>query len=82
MGCSAGVIAIGLAQRVLRTESGKYALVVSTENVTQNWCVRVMSSLVIVCACVCRAHRVGQIRAHRVDGERDAELVRVFVVSS
>ncbi|BDA41114.1 3-ketoacyl-CoA synthase 2 [Coccomyxa sp. Obi] len=37
MGCSAGVIAIGLAERILRTEPGKYALVVSTENITQNW---------------------------------------------
>ena len=35
MGCSAGVIAISLAQRLLRTEPGKYALVVSTENITQ-----------------------------------------------
>ena len=35
MGCSAGVIAIGLAERLLRNEPGKYALVVSTENVTQ-----------------------------------------------
>ena len=35
MGCSAGVIAIGLAERLLRTEPGKYALVVSTENITQ-----------------------------------------------
>ena len=38
MGCSAGVIAIGLAQRMLRTEPGKYALVVSTENITQVRC--------------------------------------------
>ncbi|KAK9841811.1 hypothetical protein WJX81_004571 [Elliptochloris bilobata] len=37
MGCSAGVIAIGLAERLLRSEPGKYALVVSTENITQNW---------------------------------------------
>ena len=38
MGCSAGVIAVGLAQRLLRTAGrGKYALVVSTENITQNW---------------------------------------------
>ena len=35
MGCSAGVIAIGLAQRLLKTEPEKYALVVSTENITQ-----------------------------------------------
>jgi predicted naringenin-chalcone synthase len=38
MGCSAGVIAIGLAQKVLQTEPNKIALVVSTENVTFNWC--------------------------------------------
>ena len=38
MGCSAGMIAIGLAQRLLKAEPGKYALVVSTENITQNWC--------------------------------------------
>lgn len=38
MGCSAGVIAIGLAQKLLRERGrGGYALVVSTENITQNW---------------------------------------------
>ena len=37
MGCSAGMIACGLAHRLLQHEPGKYALVVSTENITQNW---------------------------------------------
>jgi 3-ketoacyl-CoA synthase len=38
MGCSAGVIAVGLAQKLLRVHGkGAYALVVSTENITQNW---------------------------------------------
>jgi 3-ketoacyl-CoA synthase len=37
MGCSAGVIAVGLAQRLLADEPNSYALVVSHENVTQNW---------------------------------------------
>ncbi len=38
MGCSAGIIAIGLAKRLLSSlERGGYALVVSTENITQNW---------------------------------------------
>ena len=42
MGCSAGVLAVQLAQKLLQTHKGKggrggYALVVSTENVTQNW---------------------------------------------
>ena len=31
------MIAIGLAERLLRAQPGKYALVVSTENITQNW---------------------------------------------
>lgn len=37
MGCSAGVIAVKLAQQLLRDSPGKLALVVSTENITQNW---------------------------------------------
>jgi 3-ketoacyl-CoA synthase len=38
MGCSAGAISIGLAKRMLGSlNRGGYALVVSTENITQNW---------------------------------------------
>lgn len=38
MGCSAGIISIGLARRLLDSlNRGGYALVVSTENITQNW---------------------------------------------
>ncbi|KAJ4965972.1 hypothetical protein NE237_017821 [Protea cynaroides] len=37
MGCSAGVIAIDLAQDMLRLHRNTYAVVVSTENITQNW---------------------------------------------
>ncbi len=39
MGCSAGVIAIDLAKRLLRgrDQRNTLALVVSTENITQNW---------------------------------------------
>jgi len=38
MGCSAGIISIGLAKRLLGSLGrGGYALVVSTENITQNW---------------------------------------------
>ncbi|KAK6946245.1 FAE1/Type III polyketide synthase-like protein [Dillenia turbinata] len=36
MGCSAGVIAIDLARDLLRVHSNTYAIVVSTENMTQN----------------------------------------------
>ncbi|KAK9811672.1 hypothetical protein WJX72_008053 [[Myrmecia] bisecta] len=37
MGCSAGVIAIGLAKELLQVYPNSTALVVSTENITQNW---------------------------------------------
>lgn len=37
MGCSAGVIAIDLAKDMLQIHRNTYAIVVSTENITQNW---------------------------------------------
>jgi len=37
MGCSAGVISIDLAKDMLQVHGGTYAIVVSTENITQNW---------------------------------------------
>lgn len=37
MGCSAGVISIDLAKRLLQVHKNSYAIVVSTENITLNW---------------------------------------------
>lgn len=37
MGCSAGVISIDLARRLLQVHKNSYALVISTENITLNW---------------------------------------------
>ena len=37
MGCSAGVIAIDLAKDLLQVHPNNYAVVVSMENITQNW---------------------------------------------
>jgi len=37
MGCSAGVVAVDLARQMLQLLPNAYCLVVSTENVTQNW---------------------------------------------
>ncbi|CAA7397750.1 unnamed protein product [Spirodela intermedia] len=37
MGCSAGVIALDLAKDLLQVHSNTYAVVISTENITQNW---------------------------------------------
>ncbi len=37
MGCSSSPIAIDLAQQMLQLYPSTYALVISTENITQNW---------------------------------------------
>lgn len=37
MGCSAGVIAVDLAKDLLQVHGSSYAVVISTENITQNW---------------------------------------------
>mmetsp|Transcript_22596 Transcript_22596/g.38766 ORF Transcript_22596/g.38766 Transcript_22596/m.38766 type:complete len:522 (+) Transcript_22596:100-1665(+) len=37
MGCSANPISVGLARDLLQVYAGSYALVLSTENITQNW---------------------------------------------
>jgi len=37
MGCSAGIISIDLAKDLLQVHRGCYAVVISTENITQNW---------------------------------------------
>ncbi|XP_074330798.1 3-ketoacyl-CoA synthase 4-like [Apium graveolens] len=37
MGCSAGIIATDLASDMLQVHRNTYAIVVSTENITQNW---------------------------------------------
>ncbi|MCO5582747.1 hypothetical protein L7F22_036646 [Adiantum nelumboides] len=37
MGCSAGVIALDLANDMLQAHGGSYAVVVSTENITMSW---------------------------------------------
>lgn len=38
MGCSAGVISIDLAQRLLQVHPNSYALIITTEVTTLNWC--------------------------------------------
>ncbi|KAJ8423234.1 hypothetical protein Cgig2_006287 [Carnegiea gigantea] len=37
MGCSASIISIDLVKKLLQVHADTYALVVSTENITQNW---------------------------------------------
>lgn len=58
MGCSAGIVAIDLAKRLLNDRPNSLAVVVSTENITQNWYlgkdkVQCKPYLVVfVCVCV------------------------------
>lgn len=47
MGCSAGVIAIDLAKDMLQVHGNTYAIVVSTENITQNWYIGKRKSMLI-----------------------------------
>mmetsp|Transcript_36142 Transcript_36142/g.58426 ORF Transcript_36142/g.58426 Transcript_36142/m.58426 type:complete len:519 (+) Transcript_36142:289-1845(+) len=47
MGCSAGVIAIDLASDLLKVHRNSYAVVVSTENITQNWYMGTEKSMLI-----------------------------------
>ena len=35
--CAAGVVAVDMARQMLQLYPSTYALVVSTENITQNW---------------------------------------------
>ncbi|TYH85914.1 hypothetical protein ES332_D01G005700v1 [Gossypium tomentosum] len=47
MGCSAGVIAIDLAKDMLQVHRNNYAVVFSTENMTQNWYSGIEKSMLI-----------------------------------
>jgi hypothetical protein len=55
MGCSAGVIALDMARELLSLHPNKVALVVSHENITNNFYIGVC---VCVCVCVCARARV------------------------
>ncbi|CAL5378497.1 unnamed protein product [Camellia sinensis] len=47
MGCSAGVIAIDLAKDMLQVHRNTFAVVVTTENITQNWYCGNMKSMMV-----------------------------------
>ncbi|XP_051146761.1 3-ketoacyl-CoA synthase 1-like [Andrographis paniculata] len=53
MGCSAGLISIDLADRLLQANPNTYALVVSTENITLNWYMGNDRSM-LLCNCIFR----------------------------
>lgn len=53
MGCSAGLISIDLAKDLLRANPNSYAVVISTENITQNWYFGNDRSM-LLCNCIFR----------------------------
>lgn len=79
MGCSAGVIAIGLAQQLLQVFPNSTALVVSTENITQNWYFGNQKSMLIP-NCLFRLGGAAMVLSNKRRDRRRAKYELMHVV--
>ncbi|XP_059647666.1 3-ketoacyl-CoA synthase 9-like [Cornus florida] len=79
MGCSAGVIAIDLAKDMLQVHRNTYAIVVSTENITQNWYFGNKKSMLIP-NCLFRVGGVTVLLSNKTAERRRAKYKLVHVV--
>ncbi|KAJ6822262.1 uncharacterized protein M6B38_276715 [Iris pallida] len=79
MGCSAGVIAIDLARDLLQVHGSTYAVVVSTENITQNWYFGNRKSMLIP-NCLFRVGGSAVLLSNRSSDRRRAKYRLVHVV--
>lgn len=79
MGCSAGVIAIDLARDLLQVHRNSYAVVVSTENITQNWYFGNDKSMLIP-NCLFRVGGAAILLSNRSGDRRPAKYRLVHVV--
>lgn len=79
MGCSAGVIAIDLAKDMLQVHRTTYAVVVSTENITQNWYFGNNKSMLIP-NCLFRVGGAAVLLSNRACDKRRAKYKLVHVV--
>ncbi|KAG9443440.1 hypothetical protein H6P81_014780 [Aristolochia fimbriata] len=79
MGCSAGVIAIDLARDLLLVHGGTYALVVSTENITQNLYFGNKKSMLIP-NCLFRVGGAAVLLSNRSSDRRRSKYRLVHVV--
>lgn len=79
MGCSAGVIAVDLAKDLLQVHGGTYAVVVSTENITQNWYFGNNKSMLIP-NCLFRVGGAAVLLSNRAADRRRAKYRLVHVV--
>uniref|UniRef100_A0A0C9QN79 3-ketoacyl-CoA synthase n=1 Tax=Wollemia nobilis TaxID=56998 RepID=A0A0C9QN79_9CONI len=79
MGCSAGVIAIDLAKDLLQVHGNTYAVVVSTENITQNWYFGNKKSMLIP-NCLFRVGGSAVLLSNKSSDRRRAKYKLVHVV--
>ncbi|KAH7517810.1 hypothetical protein FEM48_Zijuj09G0103700 [Ziziphus jujuba var. spinosa] len=79
MGCSAGVIAIDLAKDMLQVHRNTYAIVVSTENITQNWYFGNKKSMLIP-NCLFRLGGAAVLLSNKLSDRRRAKYKLVHVV--
>ncbi|KAE8716680.1 3-ketoacyl-CoA synthase 9 [Hibiscus syriacus] len=79
MGCSAGVIAIDLAKDMLQVHRNSYAIVVSTENITQNWYFGNKKSMLIP-NCLFRVGGAAVLLSNRSTDRRRSKYKLVHVV--
>ncbi len=79
MGCSAGVISIGLAEQLLQVYPNSTALVVSTENITQNWYFGNEKSMLIP-NCLFRVGGAAIVLSNRRFDKRRAKFQLMHVV--
>ncbi|KAL9248487.1 3-ketoacyl-CoA synthase 4-like protein [Drosera capensis] len=79
MGCSAGVISIGLAKDLLRVHRNTYAVVVSMENITQNWYFGNKKSMLIP-NCLFRVGGAAVLLSNKPADRRRAKYKLVHVV--
>ncbi|KAK6115338.1 hypothetical protein DH2020_007607 [Rehmannia glutinosa] len=79
MGCSAGVIAVDLAKDMLQVHRNTYAVVVSTENITQNWYFGNKKSMLIP-NCLFRVGGAAVLLSNKTGDRRRAKYKLVHVV--
>lgn len=79
MGCSAGVIAVDLAKDMLQVHRNTYAVVVSTENITQNWYFGNKKSMLIP-NCLFRVGGAAVLLSNKPADRRRAKYKLVHVV--
>ncbi|CAH9079599.1 unnamed protein product [Cuscuta epithymum] len=79
MGCSAELIAVDLAKDMLRVHRNTYAVVVSTENMTQNWYFGNKKSMLIP-NCIFRVGGAAVLLSNKAADKRRAKYQLVHVV--